>query len=816
MARIAHRLTVSVVMAIALVSGITHGQPQWRPSGTFDGSLARRASVYALAVDPANSDRVYVAVDNALFLSVDGGRTFATLPPVPSFRPIRSLGVANMPGASLPTLVVGLQSDGVLTSNDGGRTYVRGDLPPLSGGMLQTTWVVYTVPGRADVVYLQADSLYRSDDGGLHWLRVPPPDASGSSFFTLAIAEGGGTVLLGLEGGLLASSDRGASWKPIAGGLPAPPYPSAALPAFDNTRQGAVFVIVPEAGTFRSMDGGTSWTRTGPSPFQCCMYTMIAHGDNLWVLTNGARVYMSRDGGASWQQSPLPPFMSPEAIARDASTGRLYVGVRQEGGGSLWRSSDGGSTWIADSRGLSGARIDALVADPDRMLFADAYFGQHASGGRDDWRDVSARPTGPSQYTPHPIIRTGPGRLMTSGPPFARSDDGGASWIEIPRTWPTPNNFRMLAAEPGAPHILYAREDKLAASGHSFYLAAASPRQSSDGGATWIAIDQGLPAFTYRVLAMGGGRLLADTSDGLWRSSDTGFTWSRVTAITGRVLDLRARPGRESTVMVTTPDGIWRSDDGAVTFIYLGGLPANNAQFIAFDWHTNDDVYLLVENGDVFAGSDGGKAWQRFGGAGSPGFGLLLDVTVSPWSAGTLYAATTTGVHKLVARGGVVVANEYYHPEFGHYFLTASREESVALAIGTLAQWRPTGRRIDVWQDGAASLAPVCRFFSASFAPKSSHFYTPFISECAELRRGSVWVDEGIAFHLRLPEGALGAASCPEDTQPLYRAYNAFMGGAPNHRYTIDSSVLDAMLGQGWIMEGEAATRVFACAPPQR
>jgi hypothetical protein len=51
--------------------------------------------------------------------------------------------------------------------------------------------------------------------------------------------------------------------------------------------------------------------------------------------------------------------------------------------------------------------------------------------------------------------------------------------------------------------------------------------------------------------------------------------------------------------------------------------------------------------------------------------------------------------------------------------------------------------------------------------------------------------------------------------QPLYRAYNNGMSGAPNHRYTTDPAVLDAMIAQGWIMEGEAATRVFACVPAQ-
>ena len=39
------------------------------------------------------------------------------------------------------------------------------------------------------------------------------------------------------------------------------------------------------------------------------------------------------------------------------------------------------------------------------------------------------------------------------------------------------------------------------------------------------------------------------------------------------------------------------------------------------------------------------------------------------------------------------------------------------------------------------------------------------------------------------------------------------MSGAPNHRYTTDPATLGTMIAQGWIMEGEAATRVFACVP---
>jgi hypothetical protein len=110
--------------------------------------------------------------------------------------------------------------------------------------------------------------------------------------------------------------------------------------------------------------------------------------------------------------------------------------------------------------------------------------------------------------------------------------------------------------------------------------------------------------------------------------------------------------------------------------------------------------------------------------------------------------------------------------------------------------------------------SPTCRFFSTAFAPKSSHFYTPFPAECTTLKSNPGWQFESIAFYLQIPTGyGTGSGSCPSGTVPLYRAYNNGMGGAPNHRYTTSLTILDLMLAQGWVFEGEANTKVFACVP---
>jgi uncharacterized delta-60 repeat protein len=159
-------------------------------------------------------------------------------------------------------------------------------------------------------------------------------------------------------------------------------------------------------------------------------------------------------------------------------------------------------------------------------------------------------------------------------------------------------------------------------------------------------------------------------------------------------------------------------------------------------------------------------------------------------------------------------AVEYFHKDFGHYFITADPSEIATLDMAFADAWTRTGKTFAVFDEPGSGLYGVCRFWSdQSFAPKSSHFYTPYPNECTTVRAGSIWTFERIAFYFTLPVGAEGARTCLSGTQPLYRAYNARIGSAPNHRYTIDVATLDQMVAQGWIMEGEAQTKVFACTP---
>jgi probable HAF family extracellular repeat protein len=157
-----------------------------------------------------------------------------------------------------------------------------------------------------------------------------------------------------------------------------------------------------------------------------------------------------------------------------------------------------------------------------------------------------------------------------------------------------------------------------------------------------------------------------------------------------------------------------------------------------------------------------------------------------------------------------VVAVEYHHEGFDHYFMTAIADEIAKLDNGTIAGWARTGGTFNVYAGDQVGTSPVCRFFSTAFAPRSSHFYTANAPECATVQRNPNWQFEARVFNVGAPDAN---GNCAAATQPVYRLYNNGMGAAPNHRYTTSLATRAAMLAQGWVPEGYGADAVIMCAP---
>ena len=153
---------------------------------------------------------------------------------------------------------------------------------------------------------------------------------------------------------------------------------------------------------------------------------------------------------------------------------------------------------------------------------------------------------------------------------------------------------------------------------------------------------------------------------------------------------------------------------------------------------------------------------------------------------------------------------EYYHRDFDHFFMTSDRGEIGKLDSGVFAGWQRTGEALAAYPLGAIGALDVCRFFSETFAPKSSHFYTTNAVECDGLKTGGVWSYEGLVFAM---PGVPTSGVCPAGTTRLFRLYNDGQGNAPNHRFTVKDALRAKQVALGWREEGSGSPPASNCLP---
>jgi hypothetical protein len=188
------------------------------------------------------------------------------------------------------------------------------------------------------------------------------------------------------------------------------------------------------------------------------------------------------------------------------------------------------------------------------------------------------------------------------------------------------------------------------------------------------------------------------------------------------------------------------------------------------------------------------------------GLGAVAPDPFSPTNNGVVESYKTVKP----AGGAKRAAIEYYNAGFDHYFMTDIPDEIAKLDNGTFVGWTRTGQSFTVYSDYPAGSMGVCRFFSTSFTPRSSHFYTSDPNECGVVKLNKDWQFEGVVFGLLSPGPA---GDCPAGSGPIYRLYNNGQGGAPNHRYTTSEAIRTQMIAQGWIPEGYGALGVIMCSP---
>ena len=324
----------------------------------------------------------------------------------------------------------------------------------------------------------------------------------------------------------------------------------------------------------------------------------------------------------------------------------LYAGART---GGVWKTSNAGATFENVTDSIHIASIGALAVAPsnpdivwlgsgDNSVTRSAYYGDgmyRSTDGAKTWKHVGLEDTQHiARIVIHPanpdiVWVAAIGHLFSANTERGvfKTTDGGRTWQKVLYTGDTTGAIDLIA-DPRDPNVLYA----------ALYQALRHPWRLDDGG----------PA------------------SGIYKTSDGGATWKRLTAglpdgPTGRTgLDLcRSHPDTVYALVdnSTAKRGeVYRSDDAGASWRRMSADADDVSRKAGYSFNQlrvdpNNPDRVFITGSSMIASSNGGKNWAGLGrGAGGGevpfrrAFGDFRDFWIDPTDSDHMIASSDGGV----------------------------------------------------------------------------------------------------------------------------------------------------------------------------
>jgi photosystem II stability/assembly factor-like uncharacterized protein len=375
----------------------------------------------ALAIDPRNTNTIYLS-SFGTFKSTDGAQSWTSIYP--------GLFASIVVDPKSPGTIFGASSVGIVKSTDEGANWTV-----LRSGLRALSITAATIdPQSPDTLYAgtyfgYAGTLgvFKSTDKGRTWAAANPGmkfNIYASEVVGLAIDPQTPSnlyaALSGDEcgyggGGLFKSVDGGTNWVATRG-----VYCPVAV-AIDPESPTTLYAATWYDGVLKSIDGGTTWTPVGfvqtntgvtalaldPRNSQTLYAGVVTHGTG-----STSTLFKSTDGGSTWKPTTLSlPGRNVSAIAVDPQSLGTVNAVATvccflygEAAGTLWRSVDGGTSWLDLSTRLPYA-VWTIVADPRKVgtIYAATDTGvMMSTDGGETWIALASDPVAAPFLLPDP------------------------------------------------------------------------------------------------------------------------------------------------------------------------------------------------------------------------------------------------------------------------------------------------------------------------------------------------------------------------------------------------------------------------------
>ena len=621
----------------------------------------------------------------------------------------RALAVSGVRGQP-ETYYFGAVGGGVWKTTNAGEVWqpIFDDQPISSIGALTVAPsnpnVIYVGSGEADMRsdISFGDGMYKSIDAGKTWTHIGLRDTrqigrilvdpkTADIVLVAALGHGFGP---NEERGVFRSTDGGKSWKKVlyknedVGAIELaadPDNPQTVYAALWNTRRPAWSVYAPitgpGGGLHKSTDGGVTWTEISGHGLPGGKLGRIGidvaagqKGQRIYVLVDAeknAGLYRSDDGGENWK------LMSTDA--RIMSRAWYFSEVRIDprnpdlvyvSNVSLYRSIDGGKTFVAIKGAPGGDDYHSLWIDPDnpRRMISGVDQGVIITvDGGQSWTSWYNQPT--AQFYHVVVDNQFPywvyGAQQDSGTAavVSRSDYGQITF----RDWHPigAGESGNILPDPDNPNIVYG-----GSTGGELYRFNSKTGQVQEITPTVTEVGASVKhryPWTTPLAMIPKTHALLQTSQFLFRSTDSGNSWSIISP------DLTLRPGEKEAdakgviyaiapsvvkpgqIWIGTDNGLvqltedegktWRdvSPKGLEPWSMVSNIEASpfdaGTAYVAIDRHQMDDLRPYI-----YRTHDYGKTWTRIT-AGIKDTAYVHAVREDPKRKGLLYAGTETGVY---------------------------------------------------------------------------------------------------------------------------------------------------------------------------
>ncbi len=605
----------------------------WHPLGpnfnqtTSQGDIPGVGRINTIAFHPTDPNTIYLgAPAGGLWSSTDNGQSWST-----TTDQLATLGVSAIAIDPVNPNVIYIGTGdrdaddapglGVFKSTDGGQSFVQ-----TNTGMGDRTVNEMRIHPDSNEVIIAATSsgMYRSTDAGANWTKT----SVSTSYIDFEFKPDDPSIIYAVRSNRLEMSyDGGLSWAMV----PNVPIKSRMFVAVTPADPNRVYVLIANQLTFahmyRSDDGGATFYEIADSPnilgratdgsdsdgqawYDMCIEADPVDPDVVYV--GGIRVFKSSDGGATWLHNSDGVHVDMHYLRFSPHTNELYLG----NDGGIYRSDVNNAGWTDISNNMVIGQIykigqsqtnpnDIITGFQDNgtMLF-DGVHWVRGTGG--DGMECAYDPID-DNYIYSTIYYGSIYRSNNGGANFPRIAGNGVNNITESGAWVTPfcigehNNGTMYAGYANAWRTVRLKE-------------------ADKDSVLWEQISTTFGTGTCSVIEHSpadSNLLYVVKSNKIYRSNNcndvaANVTWTTING-SGTITDLEAHPTDTSVLWKTVGDNVFISDNQGQSWINItGNLPAITKTCIVHDVESNYGVYVGTTAGVYYIDSTMTQ-WESFG-----------------------------------------------------------------------------------------------------------------------------------------------------------------------------------------------------------